>query len=365
MMEKVDRNGISSSAPYSLLGARTIKLARSIIQAALPASLALLLFLPLLITAQTRQQGPWWPQPQWGPEDQAGASNWITETKVLRAVRLVTTGKMYELGHVYERGMPLYGDRTFSLVIPAPFPPSRGQNAPTWFIDYFSGEFGQLGTQFDALGHTGMKMKMTDGSEKEVFYNGFTRDEINSPFGLRALGVEKARPIITRGILLDIAGYKDVPVLASRYEVTVADVRGALARQGMREENIEPGDAILLNYGWARNWGNASLYNDSRIGVGQNNGSPGIGVAVARWIAERKASLVGADSCCVEVDPNPDPKLDHPVHQELLMRHGIFILENLDLRGLAADRVYEFLFIFTPTPFKGASGSPGRPLAIR
>ncbi|MEP7272813.1 MAG: hypothetical protein ABI882_15025 [Acidobacteriota bacterium] len=47
------------------------------------------------------------------------------------------------------------------------------------------------------------------------------------------------------------------------------------------------------------------------------------------------------------------------------MRNGIFILENLDPRGLAADRVYEFMFIFTPTPFKGASGSPGRPLAIR
>jgi kynurenine formamidase len=67
----------------------------------------------------------------------------------------------------------------------------------------------------------------------------------------------------------------------------------------------------------------------------------------------------------VEVDPNPDTTLDHPVHQELLMRNGIFMLENLDLRSLAADRVYEFMFIFTPLPFKGASGSPGRPIAIR
>lgn len=365
MVEKIDRKSISSCSPYPLCEEHRSRSARSITQSAWRTSMVVLLLVPLLITAQTRQQGPWWPQPQWGPEDQAGASNWITTAKVLRAVRLVTTGKIYELGHVYERGMPLYGDRTFSLVIPAPFPPSRGQNAPTWFMDYFSGEFGQLGTQFDALGHAGMKIKMADGSEKEVFYNGFTREEINSPGGMRALGVEKARPIITRGILLDIAGYKEVNVLASRYEVTVADVRGALARQGMREESIEPGDAILINYGWARNWGNPSLYNDARIGVGQNNGSPGIGVAVARWIAERKASLVGADSCCVEVDPNPDPKLDHPVHQELLMHHGIFILENLDLRILAAERVYEFLFIFTPIPFKGASGSPGRPLAIR
>lgn len=337
---------------------------RSYFQAVL-ASIVLFVSSTQLVDAQTRQQGPWWPNAQWGADDQAGASNWITETKVLRALQSVKTGKIYELGHIYERGMPLYGPRTYSLTIPAPFPPSRGENAPTWFMDYLSGELGQMGTQFDALAHVGRVMKMADGSQKEVFYNGFTRDEISAPDGLRALGVEKARPIITRGILLDIAGFKDVAVLPSRYEVTLADVRGALARQGMQEAGIEPGDAILFNYGWANNWKNPSLYNDAAIGVGQNNGSPGIGLEVARWIGERKASLVGADSCCVEVDPNPNPKLDHPVHQELLMRNGIYILENMDLRNAAAERVYEFLFIFTPTPFKGASGSPGRPIAIR
>src|SRR5262245_36334927 len=128
-------------------------------------TIAILLLLTCSIAAQTRKQGPWWPQAQWGPDDQAGASNWITDAKVLRAVRLVTTGKIYELGHIYERGMPLYGDRTFSLVIPAPFPPSRGQNAPTWFIDYFSGEFGRIGTQFDALGTRGMELKISGVSE--------------------------------------------------------------------------------------------------------------------------------------------------------------------------------------------------------
>ncbi|MBT6629943.1 MAG: cyclase family protein, partial [Gemmatimonadetes bacterium] len=33
--------------------------------------------------------------------------------------------------------------------------------------------------------------------------------------------------------------------------------------------------------------------------------------------------------------------------------------------GLAQDEVYEFLFVFAPTPYKGATGSPGRPIAIR
>jgi kynurenine formamidase len=76
-------------------------------------------------------------------------------------------------------------------------------------------------------------------------------------------------------------------------------------------------------------------------------------------------SLVGADSCCVEVIPNPDSTLEYPAHQELITRNGIYLLENLDLRALAADKVFEFLFIFSPTKFKGATGSPGGPLAIR
>ncbi len=317
------------------------------------------------IVAQTREEGPWWPNSLWGTEDQAGASNWITPAKILHALKVVKTGQLYELGHIYERGMPLYGNRGFRILIPSPSPRSFGENAGIWHDDFVSGELGQVGTQFDGLGHAGKRIKMADGSVKDVFYNGFTRDEILTPYGLRALGVETVLPIITRGILLDIAGYKELATLSSRYEVTVADVRGALARQGMDEEKIEPGDAILFNYGWATNWGNPSKYNDARIGEGLNNGSPGIGIEVARWIVERKASLVGADSCCVEVDPNPDESLNHPVHQELLMRNGIFILENLDLQSLADDDAFEFLFVFTPLRLKGATGSPGRPLAIR
>lgn len=330
----------------------------SIISITLPFCLVLLILFSISVNAQTREQGPWWPNPQWGAEDQAGASNWITDTKVLSAVKMVTTGKIYKLGHVYTRDMPIWGQRTFSLVTPDPYKQFTKKNTPVWNVDYFSGEFGQIGTQFDALGHTGISIKMADGSEKDVFYNGFTRDEVNGDaYGLRALGVEHVRPIITRGILIDIAGYKRVPVLENEYEVTMTDVRGALKLQGITEDTIEPGDAILFNYGWANNWEDLTVYN--------HLSSPGIGVEVGLWIAERKACLAGSDSPALEVLPMTDSSLGFPVHQELLIKNGIFILENMDLRGLAADKVYEFMFIFTPTPFKGASGSPGNPIAIR
>ena len=170
---------------------------------------------------------------------------------------------------------------------------------------------------------------MADGSVEAVFYNGFTDTELMGPThglgGVAALGVEQMKPFITRGVLIDIAGFKQVPTLPPAYEVTMADVRGALARQHMSETSIAQGDAVLFNYGWAVNWTNPSKYNDSFIGTGENQGSPGIGVEVANWLIKRNVGLVGGDSCCVEVR-GPVPK--ESVHHLLFLSHGIPLLEN-------------------------------------
>ena len=223
-----------------------------------------------------------------------------------------------------------------------------------------------MGTQFDALSHQGRYVRMADGSVEAVFYNGFTDTELmgrtNGLGGVAALGVEQMKPFITRGVLIDIAGFKQVPTLPAAYEVTMADVRGALARQGMSETSIEQGDSVLFNYGWAVNWTNPSKYNDSFIGTGENQGSPGIGVEIANWLIERKVGLVGGDSCCVEVR-GPVPK--ESVHHLLFLGHGIPLLENLDLGALARDEASEFLFLGLPERIRGATGSLIRPIAVR
>jgi kynurenine formamidase len=307
--------------------------------------------------AQTREAGPWWPNPAWGAGDQAGASNWITPDKVLEAVGLVKAGKIYEIGQVYEKGMPLFGQRTYALLSPGSptyaFPTANRIVANDEFV---CGEIGQVGTQFDGPGHIGMKVKMADGSTQDVYYNGFTGAEMYSAYGLQKLGIENVKPMLTRGILIDLAGYKNLPNLPARYEVTLADVRGALARQGLSESDLRPGDALLFRYGWSRFWTEPAKYNTD---------PPGIGLEVARWVVARKASMVGSDQSGTEVGPNPDPSLAFPVHQELIMKNGIFNIENLTLEELARDAAWEFLFVFTPVRFKGATGSPGRPLAIR
>jgi len=315
--------------------------------------------------AQTREKGPWWPSPH-GLNDQAGKSNYITPEKILKAMRIPKTGQTYELGRIYEQEMPQYGYRPYFLtVIPAAEAAKEGTGVAQQ--DYFTGFIGQMGTQYDAFGHQGKTVRMADGSLKNVYYNGFSQDDLTGKNrgvgGLEALGVEHVKPIVTRGILIDIAGYKGVPVLESRYEATLADVRGALAKQGMNESTIEPGDAILFNYGWAMYWSNPQKYNDARFFVGENQGSPGIGVEVARWAVGKKASMVGADSCCVTIQPPTRPELGN-VHHELLFG-GVGMLENMDLRELARDRVYEFLYLNLTERIRGATGSPVRPIAIR
>lgn len=308
-------------------------------------------------SAQTREEGPWWPNPTWGAEDQAGASNWITAEKVLEALSLATSGAVYEIGHPYERGMPLYGDRSFTLLIPgSPTYEAFGSNRLVGHDEFVCAELGQVGTQFDGPGHIGQRLTMADGTIQDIFYNGVPLEEMKSPYGLRKLGVERVKPIITRGILVDVAGYKGVGRLASGYEVTLEDVRGALAWQGVDESGIRAGDALFFRYGWSDLWSDPVRYNED---------PPGIGLEVARWVIERQASMVGSDSWTTEVVPNPDPELAFPVHQELIMKNGIFNLENLVFEELAADGAYEFLFIFTPLPLVGATGSPGRPIAIR
>jgi kynurenine formamidase len=312
-------------------------------------------FLSIGAAAQTLENGPWWPNTEWGSDDQAGATNRITDDKVMEALQLATSGRIYELGQIYEQQMPLFGTRSYTMVLPAKGA-ALGQNRLVANEEYLATQVGQVGTQLDGLGHIGQEVTMEDGSTEMVFYNGVTAKEMDAPGGLQRLGIEHIRPIVTRGLLIDIAGYKGVSRLPNSYEVTVDDVLGALERQGSSADDLRPGDAVFFRYGWSSLWSQPAAY---------NNNPPGIGVDVARWVAERQVAMIGSDSWCSEVVPNPDPELAFPVHQELMMKTGVLNLENLQFDELIEDNVDEFLFIVAPIQFKGATGSPVRPIAIR
>jgi kynurenine formamidase len=300
-------------------------------------------------SGQNAQESNWWPS-EWGEGDERGAINRITSKKVLEAIGLIKEGQIYELGRDYEPGMPLFPGRHYSLTIPgAPTGGPMGNNQVVYHDEMVSGQIGQIGTQFDGLGHIGSRV---DG--EDIFYNGFKRSEFGTANGLEKLGVENVGVFLTRGVLIDVAAYKETDRLPVGSVITAEDLQGALRVQSVV---LREGDVVLIHTGHGQLW---MVDNDQ-----YNVGVPGIGLEAARWLAEQKIVMTAAASWAVEVIPSEDPDTAFPVHQEMIGKRGIYNLENLDLSELAADKVYEFAFMFAPVKFKGATGSPGNPIAIR
>jgi len=307
----------------------------------------------------------WWPNPVWGAGDEAGSTNWYTKPDVvMRAMAQVKQGRAMRIGHDYEDGMPLFGARKFSLRIPGP--PAGGPFGATKLMyndEFLATEIGQVGTQFDGLGHIGIAIGDPRDHRAMRWYNGFTAAEMASPYGLRKLGTEKLNPIIARGVLLDIAAARGVDAMQAGQVITMADVKAALQKQGMAGFKFMPGDAVIFRTGWEKHW--------IKDNATYNNGAPGIGMEVARWVAEEvRAGVTGADTWPVDAVCGQGTPCEVPkgcvfcVHAFLQTRHGIVNQENLKLSGLAGAGVYRFAYIYTPVPIKGATGSIGAPVAI-
>ena len=308
------------------------------------------LLLPAISAAQTRESGPWWPQPEWGPEDESGASNRITPQKVLQAIGTVRTGEIYDLGHTLEPGMPALFQRTYAIEASARNP-EFGTNRYVGQEEFIAGQIGHLGTQLDGFAHAGRAVEMEDGTTQHVFYNGFTASEMDGRYGFAHLGVENVKPIITRGVLIDIAGYKGQR-LDHGYEVTLEDLQGALDRQGLSAADFTTGDAIVFRYGWSQLWDQPDVVMTR---------PPGVGPAVAEWVIERSPAIFGSDTGSqIAVQGGGGGQ-----HQEFMTFNGIPMAEYMNLERLAADEVYEFMLVVIPLKLVGATGSPIRPLAIR
>lgn len=281
---------------------------------------------------------------KWGAGDQRGSGNLMTAQAVLRAARLIRTGEVFELGHELHENIPFFGNRRFDLFVkrtnPTPGSNRRGSNE-----ELVVTELGQVGTQIDGFTH------QTIGNG---LYNCFTLEDTATRTGFSKMGIETTGTLMTRGVLIDVAALKGVDILPDSYEITAADLQAALARQRL---TLEPGDAVIIHTGWGKLWGT-----DNRRYLATN---PGIGLGAAEWLIRQNPMMVGSDNWGVEVVHNPDPALNEPVHQLMLVVHGVHLLESLKLDQLVARGVHEFAFVVQPLKIKGATGSTIAPSAIR
>ena len=200
------------------------------------------------------------------------------------------------------------------------------------------------GTHIDALCHQACGF---------LLHGGVPVDDVETPAGFTQLGVETVPPLLRRGVLLDVAGWKGTPALPPKYGIGADDLTACAAAQGTE---LRQGDVLLVRTGYGAKWDDEEEYLRAA----------GVAKSGTLWAADHGVSAVGADNMTWDAPDERDPETGATLfaHVYLLPQKGVYILENLFLEELARDRRYDFAFIGIPLKFKGATGSPLRPLAL-
>ncbi|HEY8504550.1 MAG TPA: cyclase family protein, partial [Gemmataceae bacterium] len=191
----------------------------------------------------------------WGADDEVGALNAMTPESVRVAIGLVKEGKVYDLGVPYDRNSLRWPGHNPAEIITfrspegirrqKDFPAAADPKANPAGIGWHSCALfisDNVGTQIDGLGH------ITAGEDNH-WYNGFKESEWGGNFGIRKCDATTIPPIVTRGVLIDVAGARGVDVLPPHFRITPEELKAALRKQGTE---LRPGDTVLIRTGTLR-----------------------------------------------------------------------------------------------------------------
>jgi kynurenine formamidase len=317
------------------------------------------------------QPGEWNNWGRWGEDDQLGTVNLLTAERVAHAATLIRSGERFSLGLPIGIERP---SRDADLERGRRHPPSR--NSILHFFGCAAGD-GVLGdTQAQlamddetfyqysddflivALQHTTQLDGFGAGRDHSL-YNGYWAGLVTARSGARRLGMHnRARGIVGRAVLLDLANHLGVDRLADRFRIGPELVLEVAEAQGVE---IGAGDILLMRTGWLGWW--------YAGGETENPGiAPGVGAEIVPLLKERDIAMVAFDNVTSEViDPEDGRRMEF--HVAALRDLGLQVGEYFDLDELAAacrkDGIYEMFFVASPLPVVGGAGSPLNPIAIR
>jgi kynurenine formamidase len=303
----------------------------------------------------------------WGKDDEVGALNAMTPETIKSALALVKQGKVYDLGIPYDResykwpghspgeiltfrgpeGIKRQGD--FKPALDKELNPKKmAWHSSALFMN------DNVATQIDGLAH------ITTGEDNH-WYNGFKEADWGGNWGVRKCDSTTIPPIITRGVLIDVAASRKVDALPSNFRITADHLQAALESQ---KTKLQPGDTVLIRTGTLKYWG---VNGSDHKKIGEHD-SAGIDLAAAKWLVEQQgAILIGSDTSGLEYGPEkPGPGEFIPVHRYLLIEQGVHIGEFHNLEELAKEKVYEFCYVCMTNKIRGTvAGFALRPIAIR
>lgn len=287
---------------------------------------------------------------QWGADDQIGAANRVTPENTLRAAKLIKKGESHPLGILIDPDMPAFSPRKMMLQVVQP----NQQNGRSLKQDFgwdavYNDDLAQLwwgiGPQLDGLGHMG---------ENGAYYNCNKATDISQVTGLTRLGIHQVPPMISRGVLINMARHFGVESLAGGQAISRNDLKAAMKAQDIQ---LREGDVILLHTGWT----------DSKLESAPTewvSTEPGLSNDAAVFLAEQKPMAVGADTWGLEaIPPAPGDKQFYG-HVTMLKHNGIYILETMNTGRLAEEGVSEFMFVLGQARLKGAVQMMINPVAM-
>jgi kynurenine formamidase len=297
---------------------------------------------------------------RWGPNDEIGTLNNITPQDITNAAKLIRKGKAFSLGLNFDNNGPQNGKwgGRFNpihtmLTSGTDAVAGRHEKIGIRYADDMVSMPLQCGTQWDALGHIFFGEKM---------WNGYDARLVDST-GAEKNGIEKTRDkMVGRGVLLDIARFKNVDSLKDGEGISTEDLEKCAAAQKVE---IRKGDFVIFRTGHmerclaAGEWGGYA-----------GGDAPGLRFETADWIRRTDIAAICADTWGCEVRPNEtDANISQPWHWIVIPMIGITMGEIFYLKDLAADcaadGVYEFFFCAPPLPITKAVGSPINPMAIK
>lgn len=278
--------------------------------------------------------------------------------EVLTAMKLVEHGRIIALARDRFPRMPLFaGHPTFEVLSYRTPQGIRAAGDTPWgpLNDAGLGYMSEMvmgsthsGAHIDAHAH------MTLGADDR--WNGGSAQRHLGDFGPLRGDATEIPALWRRGVLYDVPGHRGAEHLGRAEAVTASELEEIEAATGVA---AAPGDVALVRTGYMRHWPDPERMAEHR--------GPGPDESAARLLAERRVIAVGSDTETFEVQPAPDPgepANPQPVHTLLLIERGIYIMESLDLEGLAKSGAREFLFVALPLSIRGATGSMIDPVAV-
>jgi kynurenine formamidase len=290
---------------------------------------------------------------RWGDDDQRGTLNLIDEAAVRRGAGAVRQGRAFSLAVPFDADGPqtgaIPGRDNPALEMNMVALPITGDPAGFTTSDDRMSMGVQAATHWDALSHVGY------GGE---LYNGVPSSVVTAS-GAGRLGIEHYGPVVSRGILLDIARLKGVDHFDDGYPITGDDLDEAAAAAGVQ---VEPGDIVLVRTG---------QMHFLRIGERDRYRMicPGLSTRSIEWLRDHDVAAVATDTFVLECFPPEDPEVMLPVHMIHLRDMGlaqgqIWALDDL-AADCAADGQHDFLLSATPIPLTGSTGGIVAPTAVK